>query len=265
MAGKKTTVKHNLCGWKPDTHDHRDLLFAPPSDMAATLPASFDLRPQFKPVPVEDQGQLGSCTANAAAGMLEFLECKAGETCVDRSRLFIYWFERYIEGGLAQTKQDSGAQIRDAVKVMATYGACKETSLPYVVSRFTKQPPAACVAEAKKFLLGEYRRVTSIDDMKAALVAGYPVEIGFTVFQQMESAACAKTGIVTMPTGRQQPIGGHAVLVVGYDDSTERFTFRNSWGSGWGDEGYGYLPYGYFQNRNLSSDWWTGTSLKEAA
>jgi C1A family cysteine protease len=93
--------------------------------------------------------------------------------------------------------------------------------------------------------------------MRGCLAAGYPFVFGFTVYSSFEGQEVAKTGVVSMPTPDEQVVGGHAVLAVGYDDASQAFIVRNSWGAGWGQEGYFTMPYAYLTTRALSSDFWT--------
>lgn len=243
--------KH-VYSWKPDLPDHRDHLFIRRFGVAAPLPPKVDLRPKLSPV--EDQGQLGSCTANAIAGALEYLERMNGNgTFFDVSRLFTYYQERVIEGTV---KQDAGAEIRDGVKSCAKVGYCDETLWPYKVSKFAVKPPKAAYTDAAKHKIASYRRADTIDDFRTAIAAGDPVVFGFSVYESFESAKVAKTGVVPMPTKKEKLLGGHAVLMVGYDDTAKRVIVRNSWGPGWGQKGYFTMPYAYVSDRNYSDDFW---------
>ena len=237
--------------WIPDRRDERDFLFSTRIAVPVELPPKVDLRPGFSPV--EDQGELGSCTANALAGAIEFLEIKDRAPFFDASRLFIYYNERVIEGTVGE---DAGAEIRDGIKTLAKQGVCTEKRWPYNIAKFKKKPGCLCYSEAKKHKIGAYHSIQSLSEMKSCLASGFPFVFGFTVFESFESAAVAKTGVVPMPGSEEQVLGGHAVLAVGYDDASSRFIIRNSWGVGWGQSGYFTLPYAYFTNRDLSDDFW---------
>jgi C1A family cysteine protease len=240
-------------GWIPDLPDHRDLLFAAPMQVLAKLPSNVDMRSQCPPV--YDQGQLGSCTGNAIAGDVEFDLKKEKKQDFVPSRLFIYYNERVMEG---TEDQDSGAYIRDGMKSVAKLGVCPENEWPYDISKFTEKPPQKCYDDATKTRAISYSRVArNVNQMKGCLASGYPFIIGFTVYESFESQEVARTGVVPMPASNEQVLGGHAVMVVGYDDSKSRFIIRNSWGDGWGMKGYFTMPYEYLLNADLSDDFWT--------
>lgn len=241
-------------GWVRDLPDHRDHLYAAPPAVLAVLPKKIDLR--AKCPPVLDQGQLGSCTANAIANAHLFDQMKEkAKHRFSPSRLFIYYNERVMEGTV---KSDAGAQIRDGIKTLAQKGACPETLWPYEISKFTKKPPATAYAEASKHQAVAYQRVTqSLAQMKGCLAAGYPFVFGFSVYESFESAAVAKTGKVPMPASGEKQLGGHAVLAVGYEDSNQHVIVMNSWSDKWGDKGYFHLPYAYINDADLAADFWT--------
>lgn len=244
-------------GWVPDRPDFRDKLYSTIAAPPPKLPSRVDLRAGCSPV--EDQGQLGSCTANALVGALEFLEKKAGKTVTDLSRLFIYYNERSMEGTI---NEDSGAAIRDGVKSLVNLGVCTEKRWPYTLSKFTQKPPAACYKEATKHEVLSYHRILSLQEMKQCLAEGYPFVFGFTVYTAFESATVAKTGQLNLPKSGEKSLGGHAVCAVGYDDATQRVLVRNSWGADWGQEGYFTMPYAYISNTNLADDLWTLRAFK---
>lgn len=234
--------------WRPDLPDVRDHIYQAP---LAPLPEHVDLRPGCSPV--EDQGNLGSCTAQAIVGALEYLDRRDDHRYVNRSRLMLYYEERKREGTL---DIDSGAMIRTGVKAATKVGVCAETLWPYRISRYREAPSKAAYADADKRRIAEYQRITSLSAMRGALAAGFPVVFGFSVYESFESARVEATGLVPMPRGGEALLGGHAVLAVGYDDPSKRVIFRNSYGPRWGMAGYGTLPYAYVTDRNLSDDFW---------
>jgi len=249
-ATKKSAKKPGY-GWVPDLPDQRDVLYTAVRPVPAALPPTADMRSLCSPV--EDQGNLGSCTANALAGALEFLERKDKVAFADLSRLFIYYNERVIEHSV---KSDSGAMIRDGIKTLNKQGVCSEKTWPYVISKFALKPTAACYKEALEHQILSYQRILSLDQMRACLAEGFPFVFGFTVYESFESQQVAKSGVVQMPQPGEKVVGGHAVMAVGYNDADKRFIVRNSWGTGWGMKGYFTMPYGYVGDRNLSDDFW---------
>ena len=248
----KAGVKKINLGWLPDLPDHRDVLYGVVRRVPPRLPVSADLRPMCSPV--EDQGNLGSCTGNALAGALEFLERKDKVSFTDLSRLFIYYNERAMEHTV---KSDAGAQIRDGIKTLAKQGVCSEAKWPYTVSKFATKPPAACYKDALNHQITSYQRILTIDEMRTCLADGYPFVFGFTVYESFMTQQVAKTGVGQMPKSGEKVVGGHAVVAVGYDDARKTFVVRNSWGTSWGMKGYFTLPYAYLDDRNLSDDLWT--------
>jgi C1A family cysteine protease len=244
---------HGGYGWVPDLPDARDHLYAAPPEFLSALPAQVDLRDQCPAV--YDQGQLGSCTANAIGGAFEFdlLRQKAADFVP--SRLFIYYNERAAENTVSS---DSGAQIRDGIKSVAKQGVCPESEWPYDIAQFADKPSAPCYTDAAGHRVASYQRVAQIlNQFKGCLANGDPFVFGFTVYESFESDQVAKSGDAPMPAAGEKVLGGHAVMAVGYDDSTQRFLVRNSWGTTWGLGGYFTLPYAYLIDRSLASDFWT--------
>jgi C1A family cysteine protease len=243
-------------GWLPDLPDHRDLRYAAVRHdaLAKPTPPLVDLRAQCPPV--YDQGALGSCTANAIAGAFQFELMKQKLTVFNPSRLFIYYNERVLEG---HVKEDSGAQMRDGIKSVATQGVCDETLWPYVITKFAQKPTKALYTKALKNQALQYTRLnnTAINELKTCLASGNPFVFGFTVYQSFEGDEVAKTGVLPMPAPNESVVGGHAVMAVGYDDSKNAFIIRNSWGNAWGLQGYFYMPYTYITSTDLADDFWT--------
>src|SRR6476646_5136696 len=241
-------------GWIPDLPDARDHIYAAPTPLMGAMPPKVDLGPSCPPV--LDQGQLGSCTANAIANAHRFDQMKQNKNkSFGPSRLFIYYNERDMEGTVSE---DSGAMIRDGVKSIAQLGVCDEKDWAYVISKFASKPPASCYTSALDHQALSYQRVTqSLTQMKGCLASGFPFVFGFTVYESFESAAVAKSGDVPLPSQGEQVLGGHAVLAVGYDDSKQRFIVMNSWGTGWGKKGFFTMPYAYMTDSNLADDLWT--------
>lgn len=153
---------------------------------------------------------------------------------------------------------DAGAMLRDGIKSIAQQGVCPEQRWPYLVAKFTHKPTKPCYTDAMKHQAVSYQRlVPTLPQLQGCLASGLPFVFGFTVYASFESADVARTGTVPMP-GAQEPIlGGHAVLAVGYDDAQQRFLGQNSWGTGWGMQGFFTLPYAYLTGGHLADDFWT--------
>ncbi|MEI8176305.1 MAG: C1 family peptidase [Candidatus Omnitrophota bacterium] len=236
-------------GWIPDRPDQRDYLYSAIRPVLR-LPGAVDL--SSKCSAIENQGALGSCTANALAGNLEFLDSMADAQYKDVSRLFIYYNERLMEGTV---DSDSGAFLRDGIKTLKADGVCWEDDWPYVIARFDKKPPQKCYAQARTHTISSYHRITTLPEMLSCLTEGYPFVFGFTVYESFESDRVAQTGIVPMPKKSERPVGGHAVMAVGFDQKDKRFIVRNSWGTDWGIDGYFTMPFEYLET--LAADFWT--------
>jgi len=275
-------------GWLPDLPDFRDytpatasvreILSAPAPGAARggpkprPLPPAVDLREWCSPV--EDQGTLGSCTANAGAGVIEYYERKAFGRHLDASRLFLYKVTR----NLMKMKGDTGAFLRRTMGGMVLFGVPPEEFWPYTdaADAFDREPPAFCYAFAQSFKTIQYFRHDPpgtlpgavLESVRTRLAAGHPSMFGFTVYASIESAD--GRGAIPFPGPAERILGGHAVVAAGYDDkikikgkgtsagpeTTGAFLIRNSWGGSWGDGGYGWLPYAYAEG-GLAEDFWS--------
>jgi C1A family cysteine protease len=250
IAGKH----RHLRSWRPSPPDHRDLIMPDPT-LAPTLlvlPSVVDNRSLCSPV--EDQGELGSCTANASTSAMEALYKKLGMPIIELSRLFVYYYTRKVEG--TPPTEDSGAFIRDVMKALSKYGAAPEAIWPYDISQFSTNPTYAAVQAAHQHRATRYYRCPTLHSIKVALAHGFSAVGGFSVPTNMLSPECAQNGIVKMPGSGDRIEGGHAVHFVGYDDASALLTFQNSWGPGWGKQGFGFLPYG-FVDQKLADDFWS--------
>jgi len=207
---------------------------------------------------IENQGNLGSCTGNAIAGAIELLHKRQNRT-LDISRLFIYYYERLFIGTV---NYDSGAYIRDGIKACYTYGAPTENLWPYNISKFRTVPSKEALIDAAKRKVTSYQRAADFNAVIDAINSGYPVTVGFSVYSSFDSLTVARTGIMPYPnTNKERLLGGHAVLLVGYNKNNNTFIARNSWGTNWGDKGYFYMPFQVIQNTSMSSDFWVIKSI----
>jgi C1A family cysteine protease len=276
-------------GWIPDYPDFRDytedtaevreilkgtgLTFPSAAKKARpgqALPVSADLREWCSPV--EDQGRLGSCTAQAGAGVIEYYERKSFRRHIESSRLFLYKVTR----NLMKMPGDTGAYLRSTIGAMVLFGVPPEEYWPYTdrPDGFDKEPPAFCYSFAQNFKTLKYYRHDPpsaaapdvLNRVKIYLAAGHPAMFGFTVYSSIEQAS--GTGRIPFPSPLDKIEGGHAVVAVGYDDALKiknryggeetegAFLIRNSWGEGWGEAGYGWLPYDYL-GKGLAEDFWS--------
>lgn len=196
-----------------------------------------------------------NCTGHAVGAAVVVARAKAKTPYFDPSRLFLYYNGRVLEG---TTGSDDGAVIRDVVKQASKRGVAPETLWAYNPARVLTEPTKKAYAEASKHLITSYAAVPQeIGSIRACLAQGFPIVFGFSVYESFESPAVAKSGTVAMPSATESLMGGHAVLAVGYDDSTRRLIVRNSWGAKWGNKGYFTMPYEYALSPGLAADFWT--------
>ena len=286
--------RHYAMGWVPDYPDFRD--YSVETDQVALslqqvgqkdsikdmlsevgvlepakmeIPDHQDLRAMFSGI--EDQGMLGSCTAQAGVGLVEYFERRASGRHVDASRLFLYKVTRNLLGWSG----DRGAYLRTTMGAMRLFGMPPEEYWPYDIQEFDQEPPAFCYAFAQNFRAMQYYRLDLpltthkllLSRIKGYLAAGLPSMFGFTVYSSIDQAS--QTGKIPFPSSGERVRGGHAVVAVGFDDKmkiTNQFPeskatkgallIRNSWGKGWGEDGYGWLPYEYVIS-GLAVDWWS--------
>ena len=240
-------------GMAPDLPDHRDYMY---SFVPVEIPIRVDLTSTGNCPPVYNQGNLGSCTANAIAAVIDFIRKKQKEDFIYPSRLFIYYNEREMEDSV---EYDSGAYIRDGIKSVVKQGVCSESIWPYDINLFTDKPSEKAYSEALNYQALIYQRLDNrnLNMLKNVIASGYPFVFGFSVYESFESEKVKKTGVVPMPSDDERLLGGHAVVAVGYSDKVKRFIIRNSWGEGFGKAGYFSLPYDYITNKDLADDFWT--------
>lgn len=288
-------LNHGM-GWRPDLPNHKDydettdsvptrlkgypnvlsikeitkrLGLGPERLESIKLNQKIDLREGCSPI--EDQEALGSCTAHAGVGLLEYYERRRYRKHIDASRLFLYKATRNLLGWTG----DTGAYMRTTMAAMALFGVPPEEYWEYNITDFDEEPSAFCYSFGQNYQALQYYRLDKpgisreslLHSIKVRLKHKLPMAFGFTVFSSIEQAG--DTGMIPLPCPRDRVIGGHAVMAVGYNDKLEihnenceeastvgALIIRNSWGTEWGDNGYGYLPYEYILYR-LAIDWWS--------
>ncbi len=268
-------------GWLPDYPDFRDYTtegraiksmlttIGADNPLMVNLPVSTDLR--FWCSPIVKQGSLGSCTANAGVGLVEYFERRAYGNHIEGSRLFLYKTTRNI----LHSTGDTGAFLRSTMGALVLFGVPPEEFWPYIIADFDKEPSAFCYAYAQNYQTINYYRLDPpkispeelLIQIKTNLAAGLPAMFGFTVYSSYLQANT--TGKIPFPSKGEKIVGGHAMVVVGYDDQMKiknsnqgggttkgAFLIRNSWGAQWGMDGYGWFPYEYVLS-GLARDWWS--------
>jgi C1A family cysteine protease len=280
-------------GWLPDYPDIRDLTthadlaparlnsLAQPSvkqmlgkvgasAAVPSLPITVDLRPWCSPI--EDQLSIGSCTAHAGVGLVEYFERRAFGKHIDSSRLFLYKVTR----NLLHWTGDTGAFLRTTMYALTLFGTPPEEYYRYVIADYDKEPPAFCYSFAQNYQAISYYRLDPrgirpadlLNQIKTYLASGLPSMFGFTVYNSINQASTTG-GKIPYPTPGERVLGGHAICAIGYDDNlkikntnggatetTGALLIRNSWGRLWGSAGYGWLPYQYVLS-GLATDWWS--------
>ena len=268
-------------GWLPDYPDFRDYTakegavktmlnrIGVDKPLKVSLPETADLRVWCSPV--VDQGSLGSCTANAGVGMVEYFERRASGKYIEGSRLFLYKATRNMLHSIG----DTGAFLRSTMGALVLFGVPPEEYWPYKIEDYEKEPTAFCYAYAQNYQSINYYRLDPpgtlpdglLTQIKTNLSAGLPAMFGFTVYSSYDQGQ--STGKIPYPAKGEKIVGGHAIVAVGYDNNMKikntnvgsvqtkgALLIRNSWGKGWGMAGYGWLPYEYVL-KGLAQDWWS--------
>ena len=240
-------------GWIPDVPDKRDHYFALPPKRK--LPSRVDMRP-MNPL-IYNQLSLGSCTAQSVAGALQFSMLEVMDVAFLPSRLFIYYNTRVLH---KTVNRDSGASLRNTIKAVAGTGYCRESLWPHKISEFKVKPPKVAYDKAIKLKAIHYARVPqTLAGLKQALAENNPVVFGFAVYESFNKIG--KNGMMPIPKKTEKMQGGHAVVLMGYDDAKKVFIVRNSWGNRWGDKGYFYMPYAFAVDSDYCADFWVITGV----
>jgi len=238
----------HFLGWIPDKEDKRDFVYSAPKAFFRKLPKEANIAGVFPTI--YQQGLLGSCVGNAVAAQVAASHIIFKKPDPVPSRLFIYYNAREMEG---TQNEDAGCMIRDAIKSVNKQGVCSETLWKYDISKFAIHPPKACYDAALKDRVLSYHRIMGLTSMKSCIAEGFPFSIGVKVCENFPFETT--TGEIPMPMGEE--LGGHAMVVVGYNDTYKKFIVRNSWGIEWGYKGYGTIDYAFLGNPLLAMDFWT--------
>jgi C1A family cysteine protease len=245
-----TEHKHAF-GWIKDPEDARDFGYP----LRGLLPVKIDLRKYCSPV--EDQLELGACTGfSIADGLRELMMIQGGKQHVDLSPLFLYYQERVLQNTVPY---DSGATLRDGLKVLNKMGCAPEVDMPYNPARFTRAPSSKAKKDALNYKIASYHRILTNEGIKAALASGNGVVMGFEVYESFERIG--SNGVMPMPKKGEALLGGHAVFVCGYVNKWGwkgggYWIIKNSWSKDWGDRGYFYMPFAY-TTTYTDTDMWT--------
>lgn len=258
-------------GWKPSLPTRAKKYSCTFESMTSKpLPEKVDLSPLCSPI--EDQGSHGSCVGHGTCGMLEYLElwelraklpvgAKAPEvfdsTFDPISRLFVYNNARLYDGN--PLSQDNGTQISSAIHVIKNQGLCRESQFAYTDENVLFSPPDEAYLEGLHHkAVWDYKLDNrNLNELKQCLAWGYPIIFGMTCYDSMMTQQVAETGDIPYPSNGDSPVGGHCMLIVGYDNATQTFDLRQSWGLGWGNQGYGKIGFDYLTDTDLASDFWT--------
>ncbi len=261
--------------WKADALQpapkggHRDLPFEGVSVQQVELMGKSIIQPEVEVngvldlrkwcSPIENQYSAGSCVGNGVVGALEFLQIRNGMEYTDLSRLFVYYNARLQT---QDTDKDDGTYIRLAFSTLTTLGTCSEKVWPYDLDNLFVRPSWAAYRDAYPHKITSYYRITEtdgqglIDAIKRALNAQHPVVFGMKVDSDFLNVDYR--GIIDMPKSGRRDLGGHCMMIVGYDDNVQRWIVRNSWGTNWGDNGYCYIPYACLDACD-ANDFWVAT------
>lgn len=270
-------------GWVPGLPDVRDYTMQSPQVFKAyqragvfcgddgdlVIPPEVDLS-EFDS-PIEDQETTGACTACAAAGLVEHMERRTYGAYIDHSRKFIYKTSRQ----LIDLTGDVGCSVSATLGSLVIFGSPPEKYWPWSKG-IDDQPTAFAHGLAQNYQGTSYVNLSKagttpaqiLYDMKVNLTAGLPVIFGFTMYSSISSCG---DGYIKYPLPGETSGEGHCVLAVGFNDTIQinngsytsvgAFYIKNSWGTGWGIDGYGWFPYDYITN-GIATDCWTLVNIE---
>lgn len=252
-------MKRNGTGYLRDVHDDRDFKIKFSTPLSIDYPDIVDLR-RFSPI-VFDQQSLNSCTASAVALIYDWIHNRIYNNDMNSrafipSRLFLYYNTRVISNN---NYKDSGSSIRDTIKTIATIGICPESLWPYKINKFNVKPHGACYVSAKFNKTVQYLRVNQTSDQieRCLAISKNPIVFGINIYDSWyDNKDLRKSGRIHMPLPNEKLIGGHAMVIVGFNKKDKYFIVQNSWGKSWGDKGFCYIPYDYILDRKYAWDFW---------
>ncbi len=230
--------------WKREPKDERDFKFA---HALAAVPIPNAMTNRKFMSPPKNQLSIGACVGEGSTSAFEYTERQWGtDMSFIGSELFCYYNAR------TDKAHDTGGYVRDSIKAMARLGVAREDLWPFVPRSFATRPPAAAYTDASTRTITQYQRLSGLDDVLQALAQHHVVIGGFDAYQGVFGA---KGGVVPQPGFLERSVGGHCVCFCGYNKRLGIVEFKNSWGSRWGDGGYGYLPFWYFQHGHVDDLW----------
>lgn len=257
-------------GWLGPTAEPKapEHLMLKTREVPLAYPAEYDIRTVGPQPPIYDQGQLGSCTAQAVEYCLDFpINCLNPSPNFAGSKLFVYYNNRYLMDptGGSYIPVDSGSTIALSIQSIQRFGSCKEPMWPYDISKFKNTPSADCFTNAQKhyaYGVAKFPATVTPDIIKGMIASNYPIVFGFMVYTSFWNIG--SNGIMPMPASGEGIAGGHAVVAVGYKtiNGSPYYIIRNSWGTGWGDKGYFYMPEAFLMNASYCSDFWAVKEIK---
>ena len=241
------SIMSRVYNYQFQSHDVRDYVYQLKPSLTLS---SFYIPNSIQSCPILDQSTLGSCVAHSAY-VLFYIESKKK---INLSRLHLYFCSRALDN--FSLTQDTGVTIRGCMKAIKNYKLCDEKRWGYVLSNFAKLPPADAFVQTYNLTQFTYTFLPQVlETILNCLSNGHPIMLGIYLYNSFETSVVDKYGVVPIPNPQKEKLlGGHAISLVGFDVPRKYFKFQNSWGTAWGDKGYGYIPFDYILNKTLASD-----------